>query len=511
MRLSDRLAAAHSRPTAPFGTTPSGSTASDSTASDSSLSDGAAPDTAAADDARAFLARETPAPAPRPPARGLGDHAPTSLPPRRAAGPDPLAQLKSAAADTLYERLGARLSDPAMDEETLRSLVRNELDSIVEASATPLTASERRRVIEEVQAQVLGLGVLEPLLDDDTITEIMVNGPDRIYVERAGRISRAEAHFQSERDLRRVIDRIVSRVGRHIDEATPLVDARLEDGSRVNAIVPPLAVSGPTLTIRKFSTDVLTVPDLIGLGTLAPETAELLEACVRARLNIIVSGGTGTGKTTMLNVLSSFIPDDERIITIEDTVELQLQQHHVVRLEARTANTEGRGAITIRDLVRNSLRMRPDRIVVGEVRDAEALDMLQAMNTGHDGSLSTVHSNSPRDSLARLETLVMMAGIELPLRAIREQISSAVDLIVHLSRLRDGTRRVVNVTEVLGMEGQTITLQDIFAFDYAAGVDRDGRFRGHVRPTGVRPRFMDRFDELGLSVSPAVFGGYPPR
>ncbi|WP_092610077.1 CpaF family protein [Raineyella antarctica] len=265
------------------------------------------------------------------------------------------------------------------------------------------------------------------------------------------------------------------------------------------------------MTIRKFSTDVLTVPDMIGLGTLIPETAELLEACVRARLNIIVSGGTGTGKTTMLNVLSSFIPEDERIITIEDTVELQLQQRHVVRLEARNANSEGRGAVSIRDLVRNSLRMRPDRIVVGEVRDAEALDMLQAMNTGHDGSLSTVHSNAPRDTLSRLETLVMMSGIELPLRAVREQVSSAVDLIVHLSRLRDGTRRVTSVTEVLGMEGQTITLQDIFDFDFAAGVDRDGRFRGHVRPTGVRPRFMDRFDELGITLSPAVFGGYISR
>ncbi|SDB87039.1 pilus assembly protein CpaF [Raineyella antarctica] len=250
---------------------------------------------------------------------------------------------------------------------------------------------------------------------------------------------------------------------------------------------------------------------MIGLGTLIPETAELLEACVRARLNIIVSGGTGTGKTTMLNVLSSFIPEDERIITIEDTVELQLQQRHVVRLEARNANSEGRGAVSIRDLVRNSLRMRPDRIVVGEVRDAEALDMLQAMNTGHDGSLSTVHSNAPRDTLSRLETLVMMSGIELPLRAVREQVSSAVDLIVHLSRLRDGTRRVTSVTEVLGMEGQTITLQDIFDFDFAAGVDRDGRFRGHVRPTGVRPRFMDRFDELGITLSPAVFGGYISR
>ena len=419
---------------------------------------------------------------------------------------DPLLALKERAADALFERIGARLNNPSLTEEQLHDMVRTELNHVVEDETVPLTSDQRLRLITDVQADVLGHGPLEKLLEDPEITEIMVNGPDMIYIEREGQITRTRERFTSEEHLRQVIDRIVSRIGRRIDESSPLVDARLADGSRVNAVIPPLAVSGSTLTIRKFSRDPFQVHDLIRFGTVSPEMAELLDACVQARLNIIVSGGTGTGKTTLLNVLSSFIPSGERIITIEDAVELQLQQEHVVRLEARPPNIEGKGEIAIRDLVRNSLRMRPDRIVVGEVRGGESLDMLQAMNTGHDGSLSTVHANSPRDAIARLETLVLMAGMELPLRAIREQIASAVDVIVQLTRLRDGTRRVTAVTEVQGMEGQTVTLQDAFLFDYAAGVGPDGRFLGTAQPTGVRPRFTDRFAELGIRLSPRVFG-----
>ncbi|WP_138731587.1 CpaF family protein [Modestobacter excelsi] len=420
--------------------------------------------------------------------------------------PDALSKLKDRVGKALFERMGSRMHDASLSEEALRAIVLGELDEVVEAEKVPLSAEERQRLTAELADDVLGFGPLQRLLDDPTVTEIMANGPDSIYVEQNGKLTRTAARFTSEEHLRRVIDRIVSRVGRRIDESSPLVDARLADGSRVNAIIPPLAFSGSTLTIRKFAKDPFGVDDLIGFGTLSPEMAELLHACVEARLNVIVSGGTGTGKTTLLNVLSSFIPEGERIVTIEDAVELQLQQEHVVRLESRPPNIEGKGAITIRDLVRNSLRMRPDRIVVGECRGGESLDMLQAMNTGHDGSLSTVHANSPRDAIARLETLVLMAGMDLPLRAIREQIASAVDVIVQLTRLRDGTRRVTHVTEVQGMEGETVTLQDAFLFDYSAGVDATGRFLGKPVPTGVRPRFTDRFTELGISLSPRVFG-----
>jgi pilus assembly protein CpaF len=440
-------------------------------------------------------------PPPPPPSSAL------SLPkPEVAERMDPLAQVKLRAQQALFARLGNRLYDSSLSEDQLQAFVKQELAEVVEAERIPLTAAERQRLTNELSDDVLGYGPVQQFLDDDGVTEVMVNASDPIYVERHGRIQQTEARFVSDEHLRRVIERIVSQVGRRIDESSPMVDARLPDGSRVNAIVPPLAVDGPSLTIRKFAKDPYQADDLISFGTMSPQIAELLRACVQGRLNILVSGGTGTGKTTLLNVLSTFIPTDERIVTIEDAVELQLHQDHVVRLESRPPNIEGKGQITIRDLVRNSLRMRPDRIIVGETRGGEALDMLQAMNTGHDGSLSTVHANSPRDAVARLETMVLMAGMDLPIRAVREQVASAIDLIVQISRLRDGSRRITHVTEVSGMEGQVVTLQDVFTFDYTAGLDADGRFLGTQRATGIRPHFVERLEHYGIHLPPAVFG-----
>ena len=363
---------------------------------------------------------------------------------------------------------------------------------------------ERTRIISEIIDEVLGLGPIEPLLKDDTVTEVMVNRYNQVYVERNGLLVLTDVHFRDDIHVMHIIEKIVSPLGRRIDESSPMVDARLPDGSRVNAIIPPLALTGPALTIRKFSRDPFKINDLVDMDTLTQEMADLLKACVEGKLNIVISGGTGSGKTTTLNVLSSFIPADERIVTIEDAAELQLRQEHIVTLEARPANIEGRGAVTIRDLVRNSLRMRPDRIVVGEVRSGEALDMLQAMNTGHEGSMTTGHANSPRDMVSRMETMVLMAGMDLPVRAIREQISSAIDLVIQQSRLRDGSRKITHLTEVQGMEGDVITMQDIFVFDQT-GRDTNGKIIGRFKPTGIRPKFVEKLLANGIKLPAELF------
>ncbi|MBV9664444.1 MAG: CpaF family protein, partial [Actinobacteria bacterium] len=385
--------------------------------------------------------------------------------------------------------------------------VLDSLSSAIDAEKAAISSKDRAALITEVADDIIGYGPIERYLNDESITEVMVNGPQQVYVEREGKMTRVPSGFADEAHVRRVIDKIVVQVGRRVDESTPMVDARLPDGSRVNAVIHPLAIGGPFLTIRKFSADPFQVEDLINFGSLNHQSAQFLEACVKGRLNIVVSGGTGSGKTTLLNVLSSFIPGDERIVTVEDAKELQLHQEHVLPLEARPPNIEGKGQVTIRDLVRNCLRMRPDRIVVGEVRAGEALDMLQAMNTGHDGSITTVHSNSPRDTLARIETMTLMAGFDLPIRAIREQMASAIDVIVHLSRLRDGSRRVTHVTEVQGMEGDVITLQDVFLFDFGMGVDEAGRFKGHLKPTGIRPKFAEKMADYGIKLKADMFQG----
>jgi pilus assembly protein CpaF len=397
--------------------------------------------------------------------------------------------------------------DPKLDltnQVEVRRQIEELFGKVADEEGLALTRAERVRMLEQITDEILGLGPLEPLLRDETITEVMVNGPQQVYIEREGRLEMTNVTFQNDEHVMKIIQRIIAPIGRRIDESSPMVDARLADGSRVNAIIPPLSLVGPVLTIRKFAATPFTVEDLIRFGTATPDMFEFLEACVKARLNIFVSGGTGSGKTTMLNILSSFIPDDERIVTIEDAAELQLRQEHVVTLEARPSNIEGKGAVPIRELVRNALRMRPDRIVVGECRSAEALDMLQAMNTGHDGSMSTGHANTPRDMLSRLETMVLMAGMDLPLKAIREQIASAVDLIVHQNRLKDGTRKIVNITEVQGMEGDVIVMQDIFVFEQTAVVE--GKIEGRLRPTGIRPKFVEKFEVAGIHLPPNVFG-----
>jgi len=427
----------------------------------------------------------------------------------RASAPsavDPFASIRQRAQESLFARIGTRLYDVSLAQDQLRAIIMQELHSIFDEIDASLSEENRRRLMSEVAEDVLGYGPIQELLADDEVTEIMVNATEPIYVERAGQITQTTKRFLTSEHLRRVIDRIVSEVGRRVDESSPMVDARLPDGSRVNAVIPPLAIDGPALTIRKFSRRSLSVEDLCGLHTLTPKLAQFIEVCVRSRCSVLVSGGTGSGKTTLLNVASSFISESERVVTIEDAAELRLQQRHIVRLEARPPNIEGKGEVTIRDLVRNALRMRPDRIIVGEVRGAEALDMLQAMNTGHEGSLTTLHANTPRDALARLETMVLMAGLDLPLQAIREQIASAIDLIVHVGRLSDGTRRVVSVTDVDGMEGNVIQMNDIFVFDFDAGLDESGRYRGAVKPTGIRPSFERKVRDHGYDLGFELFG-----
>ena len=418
---------------------------------------------------------------------------------------DEFRDLKATVHNRLLQQLGPKLYDAELTQSELERMVRSALQDAMQDEDVLLTPADRTRIAQEIADDILGYGPIEPFLRDPDLTEVMVNGPDSIWIERAGKLHKVDGQFGDEAHLRRTIDKIVSRIGRRVDESSPMVDARLPDGSRVNAVIPPLAIDGSLLTIRKFSADPYTSDDLVAFGTYSHRTADFLAACVKGRLNIIVSGSTGAGKTTTLNVLSSFIPSDERIVTIEDAAELQLHQDHVLRLESRPANIEGKGAVDIRDLVKNSLRMRPDRIVVGEVRDSAALDMLQAMNTGHDGSICTVHSNGPRDTLARIETMVLMAGMDLPIRAIREQVASAVDLIVHQSRLRDGSRRITHVTEVERMEGDVITLQDIFLYDHSMGFDENGRSLGRLRATGLRPKFLDKLAHENVKVDPMLF------
>jgi pilus assembly protein CpaF len=422
--------------------------------------------------------------------------------PPGAAQRDKYHDLKSMVQNKLLAEL-----DPSMDVSQtaeVRRTIEELFENILAESNIVLSRPERRRLFEQIVAEILGLGPIEPLLSDSSITEIMVNGAKQIYIERSGKIFREPASFESDDHLMRIIDRIVAPLGRRIDESSPYVDARLPDGSRVNAVIPPISLVGPVLTIRKFSADPITVQQLIDFGTITAESVEFLKACVVARINVIISGGTGSGKTTLLNVLSQYIPVDERIVTIENAAELQLRQEHVVTLESRPPNIEGRGEVTIQHLVVNSLRMRPDRIIVGEIRAEEALDMLQAMNTGHEGSMTTAHSNSPRDTLSRIETMTLMAGMDLPVRAIREQIASALELVVHLERMRDGTRKVTHIAEIQGMEGDVITMTDIFVYEQTGY--EDGKVIGRLRPTGLRPRFVDKIEQSGINLPASIFG-----
>lgn len=432
----------------------------------------------------------------------------TSLQARRVVAPgtatqrDTYIDLKT----RVQNRLLAEL-DPSMDiskVNEVRTTIQELFEQVLAEENIVLSRPERHRLYEQIAAEILGFGPLQPLLDDENITEVMVNGSKNIYVERSGKIHRVPMTFESDDHVMRIIDRIVAPLGRRIDESSPYVDARLPDGSRVNAVIPPISLVGPVLTIRKFFKNPISIEQLIQFGSITAEALQFLKACVEARINVVISGGTGSGKTTLLNILSQFIPNDERIVTIENAAELQLRQEHVVTLESRPPNIEGRGEVTIRHLVINSLRMRPDRIIVGEIRDEAALDMLQAMNTGHDGSMTTAHSNSPRDTLARIETMTMMAGMELPVRAIREQIASAIDLVVHQERLRDGTRKVVNLTEVSGMEGDVITMTDIFVYEQSGY--EDGKVIGRLRPTGLRPKFIDKIEGSGIHLPASIFG-----
>lgn len=429
--------------------------------------------------------------------------------PRRISAPN-----TSTSQDNTYFDLKTRVQnkllaglDPTTDvtkTAEVRQTIQELFEQILSEENIILSRPEKARLYEQISAEILGFGPIQSLLEDESITEVMVNGPKNIYIERRGKLYRVPVSFESDGHVMRIIDRIVAPLGRRIDESSPYVDARLPDGSRVNAVIPPISLVGPVITIRKFSRNPISVEQLIEYGSVTPEAIKFLKACVESRLNIVISGGTGSGKTTLLNVLSGFIPHDERIVTIENAAELQLRQEHVVTLESRPENIEGKGEVTIRQLVINSLRMRPDRVIVGEIRDEAAVDMLQAMNTGHDGSMTTAHSNSPRDTLSRLETMTLMAGMDLPIRAIREQISSAIDLVVHQSRMRDGTRKIVNITEVSGMEGEIITMTDIFAYEQS-GYD-NGKVVGMLRPTGLRPKFMDKIEASGINLPASIFG-----